>query len=54
MKLFHSKKILTEKTNNRENVPSHAVIKVVLLKSNLVENQYRKSILHRINLKLIC
>ena len=40
MKLFGSKKTLIEKKKNRENVPSHAVIKVVLSKSNLVDNQY--------------
>ena len=32
MKLFDSSKTLTDKTENRENVPSFEVVKVVLLR----------------------
>ena len=40
IKLFGSTKKLTEKTKNGENVPSLAVIEVVLVQCNLVDNQY--------------
>ena len=40
MKLVDSSKILTDKTENRENVSSLEVVKVVLLRWNLVQNQY--------------
>ena len=43
MKLFGStKKKLIEKTKNDENVPSLAVVKLVLVQRNLVENQYQQ------------
>ena len=43
MKLFGcTKKKLIEKTKNDENVPSLAVVKLVLVQRNLVENQYQQ------------
>ena len=40
MKLFGSTKNLIDKTKNRENVPSLEVVEIVLVQSNLVDNQY--------------
>ena len=42
MKLFGSTKKLIEKTQNEENVPSLAVVEVVLIQCNLVDNQYQQ------------
>ena len=42
VKLFDSTKKLTDKTKNGENVPSFEVIEVVLVQSNLVDNQYQQ------------
>ena len=42
MKLFASTKKLIDKTNNGENVPSFEVVEVVLVQSNLVDNQYQQ------------
>ena len=42
MKLFGSTKNLIDKTKNRENVPSHEVVEIVLVQSNLVDNQYEQ------------
>ena len=39
MKLFGSKKRITDKTKNGENVPSLEVVKVVLIMCNLVGNR---------------
>ena len=55
MKLFGSSKILIDKTENGENVPSLQVVKVVLVRCNLTENQCQKEseidiLLHQINL----
>ena len=55
MKLFGSSKILIDKTENGENVPSLQVVKEVLVRFNLTENQRQKEseidiLLHQINL----
>ena len=42
MKLFGSTKKLIEKTKNGENVPNLKVVEVVLVKCNLVHNQYQQ------------
>ena len=42
VKLFDSTKKLIDKTKNGENVPSFEVIEVVLVQSNLVDNQYQQ------------
>ena len=39
MKLFGRIKKLTDKTKNRENVPSLEVVDVVLVEFNLIDNQ---------------
>ena len=57
VKLFGSKKQLTGKIKNGENVPSLEVVEVVLIQSNLEDNQYQQKsevLLHLINLMLIC
>ena len=57
VKLFDSKKKLTGKIKNGENVPSLEVVEVVLIQSNLEDNQYQQKsevFLHLINLMLIC
>ena len=46
MKLFGSSKISILKTENGENVPSLQVLKVVLVRCNLIENQYQKEIFY--------
>ena len=40
MKLFGSTKILIDKTQNGEKLPSLEVVKVVLVQYNLVDSQY--------------
>ena len=42
MKLFGSTKELTDKTKNGEIVPSLEVFEVVLVRYNLVDNQYQQ------------
>ena len=42
MKLFDSTKKLIYKTKNGENVPSLEVVEIVLVKCNLVDNQYQQ------------
>ena len=42
MKLFGSTKKLTDKTKNREKVPSVEVVKVVLVQCNLEDNEYQQ------------
>ena len=42
IKLFDSTKTIIDKTRNDENVPSHKVVKVVLIQCNLVENLYQQ------------
>ena len=42
MKLFGSTKKLIEKNKNREKLPSLQVLKVVLVKCNLVHNKYQQ------------
>ena len=42
MKLFHRTKKLIDKKSNGENVRSLEAAKVVLLKCNLVNNQYQQ------------
>ena len=42
MRLFGSKKKLTGKTKNEENVPSLEVVESVLVQCNLVDNQYQQ------------
>ena len=57
VKLFGSKKKLTGKIKNGENVPSLEVVEIVLIQSNLEDNQYQQKsevFLHLINLMLIC
>ena len=44
MKLFGSTKTLIGKTMNGDNVPSLEAVEVVLVQSNLVDNQYRQSL----------
>ena len=39
IKLFGSAKKLIDKTKNGENVPSHELVKVILVHCNLVDNQ---------------
>ena len=46
MKLFGSSKISILKTENGENEPSLQVLKVVLVRCNLIENQYQKEIFY--------
>ena len=48
MKLFWKTKKLIDKTKNGENVPILEVVEVVLVESNLVDNQYQQvwSIIH--------
>ena len=46
MKLFGSSKISILKTENGENVPILQVLKVVLVRCNLIENQYQKEIFY--------
>ena len=46
MKLFGSSKISILKTENGENVPSLQVLKVVLVRCSLIENQYQKEIFY--------
>ena len=41
-KLFGSTKQLTDKTKNREKVPSLDVVEVALVQCNLVDNQYQQ------------
>ena len=43
MRLFGSSKKLIEKKKNGENVPSLAVVEVVLIECNLVDNQYQQN-----------
>ena len=40
-KSFGSKNVI-DKTKNRENAPSLEVVEVVLVKSNLIDNQYQQ------------
>ena len=42
MKLFGRTKTLIDKRKNGENVPSHEVVKVVLVQCNLVDNKYQQ------------
>ena len=42
MKLFGSTNKLIDKTKNGEKVPSLEVVEVVLVQSNLVDNQYQR------------
>ena len=41
MKLFGSTKKLIDRTKNGENVPSLEMVHVVLVRCNLVDNQYQ-------------
>ena len=43
MKLFSSTKKLIHKTKNTENVRSLKVVDVVLVKSNVIVNQYQQN-----------
>ena len=43
MILFSSTKKLIDKTKNTENVPSFEVVDVVLVKSNVIVNQYQQN-----------
>ena len=42
IKLFGNTKKLIDKTKNREKVPNFEVVEVVLVKCNLVDNQYQE------------
>ena len=42
MELFVSIKKVIEKTKNVENIPSLKLVEVVLVKCNLVDNQYQR------------
>ena len=42
VKLFGSTKKITDKTKNREKVPSHEVVEAVLVLCNLADNQYQQ------------
>ena len=42
MKLFGNTKKLIDKTKNGEKVPNFEVVEVVLVKCNLVDNQYQE------------
>ena len=59
MKLFDSKKKLTDKTKNGENVPNLEVVELVLVQCSLVDNKYQQKSevythLLQINLILVC
>ena len=43
MKLLGNTKILMNKTKNRQNVPKHKVVEVVLVQCNLLDNQYKQN-----------